>query len=117
MGQHHGRHRSARRIARLRQLFGLTCPLLTKSDGSKMGKTEAGAIWLSPDRTSPYQFYQFWINVEDADVGRCLRDSLPSYRTRRSTEPIASGPPMRVAATASAAATEVTGRCMASWGW
>jgi tyrosyl-tRNA synthetase len=55
------------------QLYGLTCPLLLKSDGSKMGKTESGAIWLSPDRTSPYRFYQYWINVEDADAGQCLR--------------------------------------------
>jgi tyrosyl-tRNA synthetase len=55
------------------QLYGITCPLLTKSDGSKMGKTEAGALWLSPERTSPYEFYQYWINVEDADVGKCLR--------------------------------------------
>ncbi len=55
------------------QLRGLTWPLLTKSDGSKMGKTESGAIWLSADRTSPYQFYQYWINLDDADVGGCLR--------------------------------------------
>ena len=55
------------------QLYGLTWPLLTKSDGSKMGKTESGAIWLSAERTSPYQFYQYWINVEDADAGGCLR--------------------------------------------
>ncbi len=55
------------------QLYGLTCPLLTKSDGSKMGKTESGTVWLSAERTSPYQFYQYWIRVEDADVGRCLR--------------------------------------------
>jgi tyrosyl-tRNA synthetase len=55
------------------QLYGLTCPLLTKSDGSKMGKTESGTVWLSPERTSPYQFYQYWIRVEDADVGKCLR--------------------------------------------
>ena len=47
--------------------------LLTKSDGSKMGKTESGTVWLSADRTSPYQFYQYWINVADDDVGRCLR--------------------------------------------
>jgi tyrosyl-tRNA synthetase len=46
---------------------------LTKSDGTKMGKTEAGAVWLSPERTSPYQFYQYWINVDDADAGKCLR--------------------------------------------
>lgn len=55
------------------QLYGLTCPLLTKSDGTKMGKTETGALWLSPERTSPYQFYQYWVRVEDADVGKSLR--------------------------------------------
>ncbi len=55
------------------QLYGMTCPLLTKSDGDKMGKTESGALWLSPDKTSPYHFYQYWINLDDADVGKCLR--------------------------------------------
>ena len=55
------------------QLYGMTCPLLTKSDGAKMGKTESGAVWLSPERTSPYQFYQYWINVADEDTGKCLR--------------------------------------------
>jgi tyrosyl-tRNA synthetase len=55
------------------QLYGLTNPLLTKSDGSKMGKTETGTVWLSAQRTSPYQFYQYWIRTEDADVGKCLR--------------------------------------------
>ena len=55
------------------QLYGITCPLLTKSDGTKMGKTESGALWLSPERTSPYRFYQYWINVDDADAGKCLR--------------------------------------------
>ncbi len=55
------------------QLYGLTCPLLAKSDGSKMGKTESGAIWLAADRTSPYAFYQYWVNVDDADAGTCLR--------------------------------------------
>ncbi len=54
------------------QLFGITAPLLTTSDGRKMGKTESGAIWLDADRTSPYQFYQYWRNVEDADVMRCI---------------------------------------------
>ena len=56
-----------------KQLYGLTCPLLTKSDGSKMGKTEAGAVWLSAERTSPYAYYQYWINVADEDAGHCLR--------------------------------------------
>jgi tyrosyl-tRNA synthetase len=55
------------------QLYGLTLPLLTRSDGAKMGKTESGAVWLAPDRTSPYAFYQYWINVADEDAGRCLR--------------------------------------------
>ena len=55
------------------QLYGLTCPLLTTSDGTKMGKTEQGAVWLSADRTSPYAFYQYWINVADSDAGMCLR--------------------------------------------
>lgn len=55
------------------QLFGMTCPLLTNSEGNKMGKTERGAVWLSPDKTSPYQFYQYWVNVADADAGKCLR--------------------------------------------
>jgi tyrosyl-tRNA synthetase len=55
------------------QLYGCTCPLLTKSDGSKMGKTESGTLWLSADKTSPYHFYQYWINLDDADVGGCLR--------------------------------------------
>lgn len=54
-------------------LHGLTCPLLTKSDGSKMGKTEQGAIWLSAEKTSPYVFYQYWFNTDDADVDKCLR--------------------------------------------
>jgi tyrosyl-tRNA synthetase len=55
------------------QLYGMTNPLLTKSDGSKMGKTEKGAVWLSPDRTSPFQFYQYWMTIEDADTAKCLR--------------------------------------------
>ena len=56
-----------------RQLYGLTSKLLLKSDGKKMGKTESGAVWLDPERTSPYQFYQYWINVEDADIPNVLR--------------------------------------------
>ena len=55
------------------QLYGLTCPLLTKADGTKMGKTESGAIWLSAERTSPYNFYQYWVNVADEDASKCLR--------------------------------------------
>ncbi|MGB7329444.1 MAG: tyrosine--tRNA ligase [Rubripirellula sp.] len=55
-----------------KQFFGVTAPLLTTSDGRKMGKTEKGAIWLDPNRTSPYEFYQYWKTVEDADVMRCI---------------------------------------------
>ena len=55
-----------------KQLFGITAPLLTTSDGKKMGKTESGAVWLDADRTSPYQFFQYWRNVDDADVMRCI---------------------------------------------
>jgi tyrosyl-tRNA synthetase len=55
------------------EAFGLSVPLLTKSDGKKFGKTEEGAVWLSAKRTSPYAFYQFWLNAADADVGRFLR--------------------------------------------
>jgi tyrosyl-tRNA synthetase len=62
----------ARRIRGV-QLHGITCPLLTKSDGTKMGKTESGALWLSAEKTSPYRFYQYWYNTQDADVGKCLR--------------------------------------------
>lgn len=53
--------------------FGLTAPLVTRSDGGKFGKSESGAIWLSPERTSPYAFYQFWLNTQDADVIRYLK--------------------------------------------
>lgn len=56
-----------------REVFGLTTPLVTKSDGGKFGKTESGAVWLTRNRTSPYAFYQFWVNVTDADVGKFLK--------------------------------------------
>ena len=55
------------------ELFGLTSPLLTLASGAKMGKTAAGAVWLNPDRFSPYEYWQYWRNTEDADVGRFLR--------------------------------------------
>ncbi len=53
--------------------FGLTIPLVTKADGTKFGKTESGAIWLDPEKTTPYEFYQFWINTADADVVKYLK--------------------------------------------
>lgn len=55
------------------ELFALTSPLLTTASGAKMGKTAAGAVWLNPDRLSPYDFWQYWRNTEDADVGRFLK--------------------------------------------
>ena len=55
------------------QCFALTVPLVTKADGTKFGKTEAGAVWLDAHKTSPYSFYQFWLNVADADVYKFLR--------------------------------------------
>ena len=54
-------------------VHGVTLPLVTRADGSKFGKSEAGNIWLDSARTSPYRFYQFWINADDRDVGRYLR--------------------------------------------
>jgi len=54
------------------QAYGMTFALLTTSEGKKMGKTQKGALWLDPEKTSPYEFYQYWRNVEDADVKNCL---------------------------------------------
>ena len=53
--------------------YGMTIPLVTKADGTKFGKTEGGAIWLDPEKTTPYEFYQFWINTADADVVKYLK--------------------------------------------
>ena len=55
------------------ELFALTTPLLTTSSGTKMGKTETGAVWLNPEMMTPYDYWQFWRNCEDGDVGRLLR--------------------------------------------
>lgn len=65
--------------------FGITFTLLTTSEGKKMGKTEKGALWLDPEKTSPYDFYQYWRNVNDADVARCLAllTFLPMDEVRR----------------------------------
>ena len=56
-----------------KEAYGMTFTLLTTSEGKKMGKTENGAVWLDPEKTSPYEFYQYWRNVADADVIRCLK--------------------------------------------
>ena len=55
------------------EAYALTCPLITKSDGSKFGKTETGNIWLDPEKTSPYKFYQFWLNVSDKDAEQYIK--------------------------------------------
>ena len=55
------------------EAFALTCPLITKADGGKFGKTESGNVWLDPRYTSPYKFYQFWLNVSDADAEKYLK--------------------------------------------
>ena len=65
--------------------YGLTFTLLTKSDGKKMGKTAGGALWLDPEKTTPYEFYQYWRNVDDSDVEKCLAllTFLPMEEVRR----------------------------------
>ena len=92
------------RRLRSRELHGITCPLLTKADGTKMGKTAAGAVWLDPRRTSPYRFYQYWINLDDADAGRCLLrltelplDEIRALDERRATAPAARDTQKRLA--------------------
>ncbi len=68
-----------------KQVYGMTFSLLTTSEGKKMGKTQNGALWLDADKTSPYEFYQYWRNVADADVEKCLRmlTFLPMDEVRR----------------------------------
>ena len=77
-----------------KQLYGVTAPLLTTSDGRKMGKTESGAVWLDAERTSPYAFFQYWRNVADDDVMRCIaylteieRDEYDSLAQQTSNDP------------------------------
>ncbi|WP_433548281.1 tyrosine--tRNA ligase [Streptomyces sp. CA-294286] len=66
------------------QVHALATPLMTKADGTKFGKTEGGAVWLDPEMTTPYAFYQFWLNVDDRDVSKYLR--ILSFRTRAELE-------------------------------
>ncbi len=74
MGQHHCRYRFHFTRKKLgRTVYGLTLPLITKADGTKFGKTEAGTIWLDARRTSVYKFHQFWIRTDDRDVIRYLK--------------------------------------------
>ena len=83
----------------------LTAPLITTSSGKKFGKTEAGAVWLDAALTSPYQFYQFWVNTEDADVGRYLRmftllsqSEIKTWEDLHQTQPHVRGAQHRLAA-------------------
>lgn len=62
-----------RKLGHENKAFALTCPLITKADGSKFGKTESGNVWLDPEKTSPYEFYQFWLNVSDVDAERYIK--------------------------------------------
>jgi len=76
------------------EAFALTCPLITKADGGKFGKTEAGNVWLDPKRTSPYKFYQFWLNVSDADAEKYIKiftglcqEEIENLTTQQRNEP------------------------------
>jgi tyrosyl-tRNA synthetase len=69
--------------------YGMVYPLITKSDGTKFGKTESGAIWLSAERTSPYRFYQFWLNADDRDVVNYLK--FFTFLTKERVEELAAG--------------------------
>lgn len=62
-----------RKLGSEHEAFALTCPLITKADGSKFGKTESGNVWLDPEKTSPYEFYQFWLNVSDEDAEKYIK--------------------------------------------
>ncbi len=75
------------------KLFCITTPLLTKSDGTKFGKSESGNIWLDPTLTTPYRFYQFWLNADDRDVPKFLR--YFSFKTREEIESIEAGNSMQ----------------------
>lgn len=91
-----------------KEAFALTLPLVTKADGTKFGKTAAGAVWIDPDRTSPYSFYQFWLNTADADVVRFLQvfTFLPLERIAQLAEAAREAPERREAQ--QALAEEVT---------
>ena len=74
MGKHNHRNGLIRRtLGAEAEAFALTCPLITKSDGRKFGKTESGNVWLDPKRTTPYTFYQFWLNVADDEAERYIK--------------------------------------------
>ena len=65
-------------------MHALATPLMTKADGTKFGKTEGGAVWLDPEMTTPYAFYQFWLNVDDRDISTYMR--ILSFKSREELE-------------------------------
>jgi tyrosyl-tRNA synthetase len=93
-----------------RSAFALTTPLVTKSDGSKFGKSESGNVWLDPEKTSPYQFYQFWLNAADADVPRLIRVFTLLSKTEIETLELAHSEAPHLRILQKALADEVTGR-------
>ena len=88
------------------EVYGMTFTLLTTSEGKKMGKTEKGAVWLDPAKTSPYDFFQYWRNVNDADVVRCLK--LLTFVPVEEIEQMAQDPNMNINALKERLAYEVT---------
>lgn len=80
------------------EAFALTCPLVTKSDGSKFGKSELGNVWLDPEKTSPYSFYQFWLNVSDEDAEKYIKifTTLPKNEINELTNQHREAPHMRL---------------------
>ena len=80
------------------EAFALTCPLITKADGGKFGKTESGNVWLDPRYTSPYKFYQFWLNVSDEDAARYIKifTALPKEEIEALTAQHAEAPHLRI---------------------
>jgi len=87
------------RKKRSAEAYGLTWPLITKADGTKFGKSEAGNVWLDPARTSPYEFFQFWMNTDDRDIGRYLRTftSLDEAEMAALEESLVASPGQRTA--------------------
>ena len=78
--------------------YALTCPLITKADGTKFGKSEGGNVWLDPEKTSPYKFYQYWINTSDADAERYIKifTMLPKEEIEQLTAQHREAPHLRV---------------------
>ncbi len=87
-----------RKLGHENNAYAITCPLITKADGSKFGKTESGNVWLDPEKTSPYEFYQFWLNVSDEDAEKYIKifTLLTKERIEELTEEHKKAPHMRL---------------------